>query len=284
MRRRAHLSPVLAIVLMVPLMGACNERAEQPRVTSSASPSGAAQPESIPAGPMGEAIRRGRAILLATRESLPGHVGNDLRCVSCHLDEGRRPYAMPWTGVYARFPQYRSRSASVQSLEDRINDCFERSLAGVRLPEDSPAMRAMVAYMAWLSRGVPVGARVPGQGLDSVTVQGEGGSPERGRLVYAAQCSRCHGDNGEGKPGFPAVWGERSFTIGAGMARERAAAAFIRANMPYDRPRSLTPQEAVDVAAFLGTQPRRDFPGKANDWPRGGGPPDVPYRWSPDGE
>ena len=42
-------------------------------------------------GPLGAAIRRGRALLVATRDSLPGHVGNQLRCVSCHLDEGRRP-------------------------------------------------------------------------------------------------------------------------------------------------------------------------------------------------
>ena len=44
----------------------------------------------IPAGPMGEAIRHGRALLLSTRDSLPTHVGNSLRCTSCHLDEGRQ--------------------------------------------------------------------------------------------------------------------------------------------------------------------------------------------------
>src|SRR5438270_13286286 len=31
---------------------------------------------------------RGRALLLATRDSLPHNVGNSLRCASCHLDNG----------------------------------------------------------------------------------------------------------------------------------------------------------------------------------------------------
>src|SRR2546422_8584567 len=47
-------------------------------------------PPAIPDGPLGAAIQRGRALLLATRDSLPAHVGNRLRCASCHLDEGRR--------------------------------------------------------------------------------------------------------------------------------------------------------------------------------------------------
>ncbi|MBA2626691.1 MAG: hypothetical protein H0U85_01635, partial [Gemmatimonadales bacterium] len=33
----------------------------------------------------------------------------------------------------------------------------------------------------------------------------------------------------------------------------------------------------MDVAAFVTTQPRPDFPGKENDWPSGGAPPDVAY-------
>ncbi|HEX5970635.1 MAG TPA: hypothetical protein VFY85_01845, partial [Gemmatimonadaceae bacterium] len=34
---------------------------------------------------MDASIRRGHALLIATRDSLPGHVGNNLRCTSCHL-------------------------------------------------------------------------------------------------------------------------------------------------------------------------------------------------------
>jgi thiosulfate dehydrogenase len=214
--------------------------------------------------------------MVAARDSLPAFVGNDLRCVSCHLDDGRRPHAMPWTGVYARFPQYRARSGTVDRLEDRINDCFERSLAGRRLPVGSREMTDIVAYMALLSRGVPVGGSVPGQGLDSVPAAAPDSA--RGRAVYATQCARCHGADGAGQPGYPAVWGPRSYSIGAGMARVRALAAFVHANMPYDAPRTLTPQQATDVAAFVNAQPRPDFARKVDDWPTGGAPPDAAYR------
>jgi len=61
------------------------------------------------------------------------------------------------------------------------------------------------------------------------------------------------------------------------MAREERAASFIWHNMPYGRPKTLTPQQAFDVAAFVNAQPRPDSPGKERDWPRGGAPPDVPY-------
>jgi thiosulfate dehydrogenase len=75
----------------------------------------------------------------------------------------------------------------------------------------------------------------------------------------------------------PPLWGPRSFNIGAGMARARTAASFIRDNMPFDLPGSLTDQQAFDVAAFVVAQPRPDYPGKELDWPRGDAPPDVAY-------
>ena len=40
---------------------------------------------------------------------------------------------MPWVGVSGRFPHYRSRSAQVTIPQDRINDCFQRSLDGTAL-------------------------------------------------------------------------------------------------------------------------------------------------------
>ncbi|MES1259691.1 MAG: hypothetical protein ABUL71_03785, partial [Gemmatimonadota bacterium] len=86
--------------------------------TSVRAPNGAA----VPPGELGKSVLRGHAILAATRDSLPTHVGASLRCVSCHLGDGRRNGALPLTGVYARYPQYRSRNAAVQRLEDRIND------------------------------------------------------------------------------------------------------------------------------------------------------------------
>jgi thiosulfate dehydrogenase len=229
----------------------------------------------IPAGALGVSIRRGRALLHATRDSLPGFVGNQLTCTSCHLDFGLRAHASPWVGVYGRFPQYRARNARTNIIEDRINDCIQRSLAGKALPPDGPDMRDMIAYMAWLSRGVPVGADVEGQGFAMLTPLEA--DPARGERVYADGCARCHGDDGHGTLLGPPVWGPGSYTIGAGMARVRTAAAFIRRNMPRDTPGLLTDQDAFDVAAYINSRPRPDFPGKENDWPLGDPPPDVAY-------
>lgn len=61
------------------------------------------------------------------------------------------------------------------------------------------------------------------------------------------------------------------------MARQSKAASFIWHNMPLGAGKSLTPQEAWDVAAYITSQPRPDSPGKERDWPSGGAPADVPY-------
>ena len=228
------------------------------------------------------AVRRGRAIVTATRDSLPANVGNRLRCVSCHMGEGLVANKMPFVGVYARFPQYRTRSATVEIIEDRINDCFERSMNGKALARDGRPMRDMVAYLAFLSYGIPVGSQVEGQGLprlDPLT-----GDTTRGRDLFASRCTTCHGVDGQGgngaggKPIGPPLWGPHSYNIGAGMARVRTAAAFIKVAMPYDNPGSVTPQEAFDLAKVINSRPRPDFARKAEDWPNGDPPPDVAYR------
>jgi thiosulfate dehydrogenase len=227
------------------------------------------------ADPFSVEVRRGRAILNATRDSLPGNVGNALRCTSCHLQDGTRE-VLGWEGVYARYPQYRSRSATVQTFEDRINDCLERSMAGRVLRADTAPMRAMVAYFAWRSRNAPVTPSVAGP---SITRPFEGLTPDTaaGRRLFEVECARCHGPDGEGTVLATPLWGPRSFTIGAGMVRFRTAAAFIHANMPFDRPGTLTPQQAVDVAGFVTSRPRPDFAAKGRDWPQGGAPKDTPY-------
>lgn len=220
-------------------------------------------------------LRRGRALLRNTRDSLPGHVGNRLQCVSCHAADGTRRNTMSLVGVYARFPQYRARSGRIDLLEDRINDCFERSMNGRALDHRGRDMRDMVTYMAFLSRGVPSGAGVDGQGVPAL--QPLRGDTSTGGQLYATTCSPCHGPNGEGTTVAPPVWGPQSYNIGAGMARVNTAAAFIRAAMPQTAPGTLTPQQAFDLAAYINSRPRPDFSRKADDWPRGDPPPDVAY-------
>lgn len=228
----------------------------------------------IPDGPLGASIRRGRALLAATRDSLPAHVGNRLRCVSCHLDDGRRQNGS-WVGVYVRYPQYRSRSATVETVEYRVNDCFRRSMNGVALASDGPDMRDIVTYFWFLARDVPVAPVSTANRLAKWAPFVPDTS--RGAGVYAATCAKCHGPAGEGTVAAPPLWGPQSYNIGAGMSRIRTAAAFISDNMPFDQPGTLTDQQAIDVAAFVNAQPRPDFPEKVHDWPNGDAPPDVAY-------
>lgn len=272
MPRRAALATTLTGLLLAGGGATCRGRAVPP-----ASPNAALGPPAdseIPADAFGAAVRRGLALLTATHDSLSAHVGNALRCTSCHLDAGRRDNGS-WVGTFARFPQYRSRRGAVELIEDRVNDCFRRSLNGAPLAADGPDMRDIVAYLAFLSRRTPVSPPSPNARLQRFAMLRA--DTAAGRETFGTECARCHGSEGEGTVIAPPVWGPQSFNIGAGMARVRTAASFIRDNMPFDRPGSLTDQQAFDVAAFAVGQPRPDFPGKEYDWPGGDPPPDVAY-------
>jgi thiosulfate dehydrogenase len=163
----------------------------------------------------------------------------------------------------------------VITIEDRVNGCFQRSMNGTRLASDGPDMRDIVAYLTFLSWRSPVGPPPPRSG--GARFAGLAGDTVSGRATFDSVCARCHGDAGQGSAVAPPLWGPGSFNIGAGMARLRTAAAFIRDNMPFDKPGTLTDRQAVDVAAFVVAQPRPDFPGKEHDWPKGDPPPDVAY-------
>ena len=231
--------------------------------------------DSTPDEPFEASVYRGLAILTHTRDSLPAYVGGTLNCTSCHLDEGRRPNAVPLVGVFARFPKYMDRSGAVVPIEDRINYCFTRSLAGSKLPSDSREMQDIVAYLSFISRGVPTGEHVRGEGM--AKMPDLAGDSIRGRALFVDNCVRCHGNDGAGLGTIPALWGANSFSVGASMARQERAASFIRHNMPFDRPGTLTDRQAYDIAAYITSMTRPDSPGKENDWPNGDTPPDVPY-------
>ena len=231
----------------------------------------------IPNDSLGAAIRRGLALLRFTPESLPAYATSGLRCTSCHQNDGLTPTAAPLTGAHARYPKYMPRSGAVIGLADRVNYCFTRSLSGNLLPPESRQMNDILAYLAFISHDVPVGTKIAGtDGLISMkdTLVGD---ITRGEAVFKRECVACHQADGQGNAAFPALWGPRSFSIGASMAREERAASFIWHNMPKTKPGSLTRQEAFDVAAFVDSHPRPDSPGKETDWPMGGAPKDVPY-------
>lgn len=279
-----HFAPRRWLLALVPLAVACGRGAAPSATTASAADTlllPAPAESSLGDDAVSRSIRRGLALVSATRDSLPSHVGADLRCTSCHLDSGRRAYAMPWVGAFGRFPQYRSRSGRVIRLEERINDCIRRSLNGRALPVEGDDMRDIVSYISWLSRGTPSGARLRGTGIDSLVPLAADSA--RGRLAYGQHCARCHGPDGEGmlRRGLvnagPPLWGAGSFNIGSGMARVRVMAAFVHRHMPIDMPGTVSAQTAFDVAAYIGLRPRPDFPGKELDWPKGDAPVDGAY-------
>lgn len=236
----------------------------------------------MPTGPVGEAVRLGQRLLTQTPTYAKDYSGNALSCTNCHLNGGRQPYASPWVGIWGVFPEYRARNAKVNALQDRINDCFQRSLNGQPLPYDSEAMHAILAYMHWLSTGVPTGMDVKGRGFARLAAPAAV-DPAHGAQVFGEKCAACHGADGQGQYAptgqtiFPPLWGPKSFNIGAGMARRNTAAAFVKATMPLGQGGSLSDQDAYDVASYFTRQPRPDFAAKAQDWPNGDKPDDARY-------
>ncbi len=234
----------------------------------------------IPDDEYGAAVRRGLQLANHTYKELPNNVGNQLNCTSCHLGNGSEAYAAPWNNMPSIYPIYRSRAGRVNTIQERINGCFERSMNGKALDLDSDDMNAMVSYMSWLSQDMPFGVSPEGRGFVKVNKELEP-NPETGKKLFAEKCSVCHGDNGEGQYNddgtyiYPAVAGDKSFNDGAGMARTYTAAAFIKGKMPFGQGNTLSDQEAVDIAAYFTHLPRPVKANKDKDWPNGDAPKDV---------
>jgi len=246
----------------------------------------------LPDDKYGQMVRQGKALMEETYKYIGPEVGdvkkryagNNLACVSCHVESGGRKFGNPWVGTFASFPQYRGREDAVSTTEERINGCMERSMNGTKLPLDSLEMKKMLSYLHFLSTGVPVGAKLEGGGTLKLKALARAADPVAGKQVYANTCVACHGDAGQGvrrgKAGdangylFPPLWGADSYNNGAGMARVTLAAGFIKGNMPSGITHLntvLTDEQAFDVAAYINSQPRpvranteADFPARKN--------------------
>jgi thiosulfate dehydrogenase len=236
----------------------------------------------------GEALIRRTYALVGPNVADPNlrYAGNNLACGSCHLDSGRRRYGLSFIGVAGAYPRNMARENAVQTLTQRINGCFERSMNGRTLSTGSPEMAAIIAYIEFLSDAAP--ADMDGRGAPAVDLLTRAANPRRGAEVYTTHCAVCHGANGQGARNgdgegylYPPLWGPDSFNSGAGMHRIMTAANFIRANMPfgatYENP-TLTEEQAFDVAAFINVQPRPERSGLERDYPdRTRKPVDAPF-------
>jgi thiosulfate dehydrogenase len=230
-------------------------------------------PDAIPGDQRGEQIRLGYKIVVDTQGYGRPYVGNRLNCTSCHLDAGMNPNTASFVGISRLYPEYRARADRQMTLADRINECFERSMNGKALPPDSSKLQA--AGLHRVARKTCRAVRCRGAGFHSTSSH----VPDlvNGKKQFASKCVFCHGADGQGTMAAPPVWGPHSYNIAAGMARVTVAASFIKSNMPRGWGWTLTDDEAFDVAAYVNSQPRPDFPGKQHDWPKGGKPEDVQY-------
>lgn len=236
----------------------------------------------IPKNKEGDLIRYGRDLIARTSNYLGPHgivmnISNGMNCQNCHLDAGTKPFGNNYGSVASLYPKFRARSARVESIEKRVNDCFERSLNGKPLDSLAKEMRAIVAYIHWVGKDVPKGKQAPGSGFVEMNWLSRAADPVKGRKLYLQKCQICHGYSGEGQKLsansyyiYPPLWGENSFTTGAGLYRISNFARYIRTNMPngatFEKP-ILSEEEAWDIAAFVESLPRplKNF---TQDWPR----------------
>jgi thiosulfate dehydrogenase len=242
--------------------------------------------------PNGEMIRYGRELFVHTSayfgpKGTVAPLTNGMNCQNCHLWAGTKSFGNNVAAVAANYPKYRDRSGRIESIEFRINDCMERSLNGNAIDSASKEMKAMVAFIKWLGKGVPVKTIPAGSGISEIPYLNRAADPINGKGIYENKCQRCHANNGEGvfyedstAYRYPPLWGSQSFNISAGLYRLSRLAAFIKYNMPFDLAQSspqLSDEEAWDVAAFISSQPRPEkrFP---QDWPKlEKKPPDYPF-------
>lgn len=287
---------LICTALLALAAAACGDEREAPADAQA----GAAQawphpdPATLAEGPHKQDVLYGEALIRRTYALVGPDVadasmrfsGNNLACGSCHLDGGRQRYALSFIGVADAYPRNMARENAPQSLAQRINGCFERSMNGRALPEDSREMAAMIAYVRFLSDAAPAG--MDGRGAPAVALLDRPADPARGAEVFTAHCAVCHGAGGQGARNpdgagylYPPLWGADSFNDGAGMRRIITAANFIRANMPFGVTHEnpvLTEAQAFDVAAYINVQSRPRRSGLDRDYPdRSRKPVDAPF-------
>lgn len=244
----------------------------------------------IPQDEKGDLIRLGRYIFIHTynyigpdvKDTAKRFTGTNMDCQNCHFKGGTIKYVLGLIGVYNDYPEYDPRSSKVISIQQRINSCLMRSMNGRPMSENSEEMNALVEYIKWLSSLVPKGAKTLEQGLPKINLINRAADPSAGKIIFNRYCTTCHAENGQGVLNsssnvdvkadssqgynFPPIMGNKSFNDGAGMYRLLMATSFIYSKMPYNAA-DLTLEDSYDVAAYINTMPRSNFPGVKDDYP-----------------
>jgi thiosulfate dehydrogenase len=230
-------------------------------------------PTVYPEGELGRMVKLGEDIIMNTNthELTKDYVGNSLKCTSCHLDGGKTKNIGTFIGTATAFPAFSGREKTIQSLQDRINNCFMRSMNGIRPIVDTEASIAMATYITWLSDGLPMKMN-PKKPVNPFYTKTWPGTKEvkpllvkathenylNGQSLFNSKCASCHGMDGQGIATFPPVWGSKSYNTGAGLSKLDKMTTWLKGNMPFGNP-DLTLQEAVDITIFVNAQERDNF-------------------------
>jgi cytochrome c len=113
---------------------------------------------------------------------------------------------------------------------------------GVGRPATLEEIRELGAAIAPDGTGLPEGS----------------GTVAAGREVFAAQCARCHGPNGEGGIGVVLVGGQGTLrtpkplkTVGSFWPYATSVWDYVNRAMPFDQPGLLKPAEVYAVVAYV---------------------------------
>ncbi|WKE64023.1 c-type cytochrome [Gallaecimonas kandeliae] len=194
--------------------------------------------DKVPAGAFGDKVRLGYKLFVDSQQLRGKFVGNNLNCVNCHMDAGRKADAAPLWGAWFAYPAYRKKNKKINTFEERLQGCFQYSMNGKAPPHDSPELVAMSAYAYWLGMGglldskgsaeaVPelsdeqllkggldkdftlpkalagmdskALSKLPGRGYPVLKAPDNGGDRQAGKALYAQHCAFCHGVDGQGQ-------------------------------------------------------------------------------------
>ncbi len=210
-------------------------------------------------------VMLGYNIINESQKYASKYVGNKLNCSSCHFSGGitqdGKNGGLSLVGVAAKYPTYRK--GGVSDLVQRVNSCFAKSENGTPPSPDSDAMVAVITYLHWISKGIPIYEDVPWLGIKPLQSSHQPDAAS-GKTIFTSVCTACHGTEGQGTSividgvSPPPLYGNDSYNDAAGMANPVDLAAFAYNNMPFKNP-ALTIDQALDVAAYVDTQPRPHY-------------------------
>src|SRR5580704_2593796 len=150
----------------------------------------------------------GKRLIAQTAEMLGPHnpdpnarySGSGLNCGSCHLGTGAEQGTLALMQASTRYPRQSPRTGGITDIEDRVNECLQRSMNGRALPLHSPEMIAMASYIRSLgARDAAMGATLrKANEPPAFKTPDRGADLTAGKKVFGDRCAVCHGTDGAG--------------------------------------------------------------------------------------